>query len=255
MQSQRQVLGAPERVDHAAQHVFEHLALHAHVPAEERPQLGRRLKHAVVETSRELAGGREEAFDGLVAAGYGKEKFVRDAVYDFVIDASDRNDFPYYSGDLSAFLKHYGPQVRTAGRYRKDPQAHARKIVEVLWGKKIRRTAKEMARALNKKVSNKRRLKAITDLRGSSFFQTIGTSLMVHMINSAELDVARVMYLELVLEARDHHGVRYTFGTPGERELYDAVRFIRAVLSDRDIDMREPGETESVVSRIQVVKD
>ncbi|NND59506.1 MAG: hypothetical protein HKN49_04485 [Gammaproteobacteria bacterium] len=198
---------------------------------------------------------REAAFDGLVEAGFGEPVRLREATYDFIIDALERDDFPYYSGDLDSLVARYAPKMRAARALAGDPQAQGRVIARALWKRKVNRAAANLALALDRDVPTSRRLDAFTALRNSGFFQSIGTALMAHLVQAAELDLRSVLYLELQLQADGHHGIHYTFGDPGERHLYDAVRFIRAVLNNRDIDMREPGQVESVVSRISVVED
>ena len=196
---------------------------------------------------------RESAFDGLVAAGFGDRDAIEDAIYGFIAQEIENGDYPYYDGDTQGFIKHYSAQVRLTGRERRNPDRAVRKIVKVLWGKRIESVSDNLSVAFDANNNNKTRMLAVTDLRNSDFYRRVGTSIWMHMIEQAKLDLGASMYLELTLEGEDHQGIRFEYGQPEERNLYEAVKFIEQILGQRGPDMREEGAIDSLISRMTLV--
>lgn len=196
---------------------------------------------------------RESAFDGLVAAGFGDRDTIEDAIYRFIAQEIENGDYPYYEGNTKGFIKHYSSQVRLTGKERRNPEKAVRKIVRVLWGKRIESVSDNLSIAFDADNDNKSRMLAVTDLRNSDFYRRVGTSIWMHMIDQAQLDLGASMYLELTLEGEDHQGIRFEYGEPEERNLYEAVKFIEQILGQRGPDMREEGAIDSLISRMTLV--
>lgn len=197
---------------------------------------------------------RKEALSGLVDTGFGQRKRLESEIVDFVVAAIKDGDFPYYYGTLDAFVDDYRSVVSARGSERRDPELYAKRVVRTVWGTEIRRVARHLETALTETKSNKRRMDAFVDLRWSPFYRSIGNALWIHLVNRAELNLADVLYLELSLQGQDRQSIHFAYGNSEERELYDAVRFVENVLNNRETDMREDADIDSIISRMTIVE-
>lgn len=193
---------------------------------------------------------RESAFDGLVAAGFGKESRLRNALADFIVRGIAEGEFPYYRGSVDALV---GRELEARVRRGLSTQQQSRQAAYQAWQKEIDQTAAGLATAFTAGNNNTRRMEAILALRNSGFYRQVGTAFWADLVRVAGLDLAQVMFLEFTLNADGHQGVHYEFGVPGERALYDSVKFIQNLLNDRSLDLRELGDLESVISRTTLV--
>lgn len=195
---------------------------------------------------------REEALRGLEAQGFGTNRRLQTEIVEFVLDSLENSELLYFDGDLTDFVARYRSKVAPRRHERRDPRAHARRIAQVLWGKEIREVAGKLTRALTTSVPNEDRLNAFKSLRLSTFYRAIGSGLWIHLINQADLDLESVLYIEMTLDGQDRESVHFQFGDDSERELYQAVQLIDSVLNDRNRDMRETGQLDSIVSRMAI---
>ena len=193
---------------------------------------------------------RESAFDGLVAAGFGEEARLRNALADFVVRGIQDGEYPYYRGSIDALV---GRELEVRKRRRMSAEQQARQAAYQSWQKEIDQTAAGLATAFTAGNDNSRRMEAILSLRNSGFYRQVGTAFWAHLVRVAGLDLEQVMFLEFTLNADGHEGVHYEFGAPGERALYESVKFIQNLLNDRSLDLREPGDLESIISKTTLV--
>ncbi len=197
---------------------------------------------------------RESALRALETRGFAEKRRLQLAITDFVVAALANDEFLYFDGNLDTFIKRYSVSVAPRRGERRDPRAYAKRIVRVLWGKEISVIASRLAVALDSDAEKRWRLDAFKSLRFSAFYRAISGGLWVHLVNEAELDLSSSLYLELNLQAQGRETVEFTYGDDSERELFDAIQFIDALLNERGIDMREPGRVDSIVSRLAVTE-
>ena len=57
---------------------------------------------------------RETAFDQLVAAGYGEQQRLEEALVAFIVDGITAGEYPFFEGDLTALTARYGDATTTA---------------------------------------------------------------------------------------------------------------------------------------------
>lgn len=190
---------------------------------------------------------REAAFDGLVAAGYATESRVQTALVDFIYRAIEAGEFPLYTNNLASLV---AKDIAADAR-----EAAARARIAQRWRRQIDTVSASLARAFNAGSDGAERMNAVLDLRRNGFYQSVGTAFWVDMIDRAQLDLSEAMFVSLRLDADDHLGVEFEFGHPGERQLYRSVKLIQTLLNDRSLDMREPGDLDTVISRMIIVSD
>lgn len=188
---------------------------------------------------------RKAALDGLVAAGFGEQQKLRAALVEFIAQGIDSGEFPYYQGTLDELI---GAEL--AGRARE--QAITAEI-QRRWSREIARVSDALSLAFTAGEDNVQRMNAVLRLRRNSFYQRVGTAFWAELVQQAELDLKQVMFLRLQLTAEGYQGIEYTYGEPGERALYESVQLIQTLLNDRSLDMRRPGDLDSVISRMIVV--
>lgn len=193
---------------------------------------------------------RESAFDGLVAAGFGEEARLRNALADFVVRGIREGEYPYYRGSVDALV---GRELEARVRRGMSAEQQSRQAAYQVWQKEIDQTAAGLATAFTAGNDNSRRMEAILALRNSGFYRQVGTAFWADLVRVAGLDLEEVMFLEFTLNADGHEGVHFEFGEPGERALYDSVKFIQNLLNDRSLDLRELGDLETVISRTTLV--
>ncbi len=196
----------------------------------------------------------EPALAALVNQGYGEADVLAEAIADFVLRAIGESEFPYFSGDLADFRDRYGESIAPRRSERRNPEAHAARIIQIIWGDEIRTMAKRMAAALDTDIDNADRLDAFKALRFSSFYRAIGSAVWIDLVNLADIELVNAVYIELELAARDRESVRFTYGDDRDRSLYDAVRDVEAILNDRASDLREAGDIDSIISRMSVIE-
>ena len=61
------------------------------------------------------------------------------------------------------------------------------------------------------------------------------------------------MTLAAAFDATEEALARMEGCAPGERALYESVKFIQNLLNDRSLDLREPGDLESIISKTTLV--
>jgi hypothetical protein len=195
---------------------------------------------------------RETAFDQLVAAGYGEHDRLEQALVAFIVDGIAAGEFPYFDGDLTALTARYAGTTTAADTADSATQAAA--IVRRLWRRQIDGTTASLIEAFTAGPDNTQRMNAVLALRNDAFYQRVGTAFWADLLNRASVDLAHAMFLSLDIEADDHPGISFTYGDPGERDLYESVRFLQSVLDDRTFGMGEPGDVDALLSKMQVVR-
>jgi hypothetical protein len=194
---------------------------------------------------------RETAFDQLVAAGYGEHQRLEDALVEFIIDGIAAGEYPLFDGDLTTLTARYGGTTTATGT---AEQATHAAIVRRIWRPEIASTTASLVEAFTAGADNVKRMNAVLALRNDAFFQRVGTAFWADLLSRAEVDLTRAMFLSLEIDADDHPGISFTYGDPGERELYESVRFLQSVLDDRTFGMGEPGQIEALLSKMRVVR-
>jgi hypothetical protein len=196
---------------------------------------------------------REAAFDGLVEAGYGDRANLEEALVVFIVRGIEDGDYPLFQGDLADLVTQHS-DMRPASTP-EELVAQARTVAGRVWRSQIARTAESLSQGFTAGGDTEKRMQAVLALRSDAFYQRVGTAFWAELVQDAGLDLKRVMFLSLELQADDHQGVSFTYGEPGERDLYDSVKFIQTILNDRSLDMREPGDLDPVISRMTVVQN
>ena len=194
---------------------------------------------------------REQAFDLLVAKGYGEPARHVEALTDFITTSIIEKEYTSYTDGAASFVRN-----NSTLRASPDPvmlAAATRALVAAKWQTEIATTARRLARGFAAGDNIDERMDAILRLRNSAFYQPIGPAYWAYLIDRSEIDLKEVMYFSLELTADDMQGIDFAWGDPGERELYESARFIQSVLNDRSLDMREPGDLDSVISKMIIV--
>ncbi len=195
---------------------------------------------------------RETAFDQLVAAGYGNQQRLEDALVAFIVEGIAAQEYPFFEGDLTALTARYGSSVSTASSA--APAASPADVVRRVWRRDIENTAASLADAFTAGPDNERRMNAVLALRNDSFYQRVGTAFWADLLNRAQVDLTRAMFLSLEIDADDHPGISFTYGDPGERELYESVRFLQNVLNDPTFGDARPGNVDALLAGMRVVR-
>lgn len=99
-----------------------------------------------------------------------------------------------------------------------------------------------------------KRVEALIGLRDSPLFRKVGPGFIVYLLRSSNLDVDRVLYVRFTMSAPGLPDVRVTSGVKADRELYDVVEFLEAMLNGNETDMRLAGPRNSNTTRVNYEK-
>ncbi|MEL7538223.1 MAG: hypothetical protein AAFM91_14345 [Pseudomonadota bacterium] len=197
---------------------------------------------------------RSAAFDVLTDAGLDDVEIMQAKLEAFVLAAIRDREYPFHDGGIDELIDRYASTVRVRGAERRDPEAYAARIIHVLWGDELRRTAARLVNVLNPRLDSQQRLDAFVDLRWSSYYRRLGAAIWIYLMHDLGVDLKETVYVDLELDAQNREAIEFTFGREERRNLYEAVRHVESLLNDRSIDMRENAAFDSVIARMRVVE-
>ncbi len=95
-----------------------------------------------------------------------------------------------------------------------------------------------------------KRVEALVALRDSALFRRVGPGFIVFLLKESNLDVDKVLYVRLRMAAQDLPTVRVVSGSKEDRDLYEVVEFLEALLNGNETDMRLSGPRNAAVTRV-----
>lgn len=99
-----------------------------------------------------------------------------------------------------------------------------------------------------------RRFEALIALRDSALFRKMGPGFVVFLLKESKIDVDKVLYVRFRMSAPGLPTIRVASGVKEDRELYDVVEFLEAMLDGSETDMRLAGPKDSGVARVNYEK-
>jgi hypothetical protein len=188
-----------------------------------------------------------QALEELVKAGWANASRMTDELFKFII--SQNVD---WTEEYNRILELAKKDIHLANEEKNNLQ----ESISQLHGEEIRSMAEKMVTMLSPnrlfRNGSVRRVEALTELRDSSFFKKAGPGFIVHLLKKSRVDIDKVMYVDLKIGGPGLPSVEVVAGEKSNRDLYDVVEFLEALLNGNEMDMRIAGPRNSSTTKVDV---
>ncbi len=166
-------------------------------------------------------------------------------------------EFYRYADVLGVFESEYRKSRSTSVDPRHFDEKGKYSALKKIAGAEGRELIHNLRVTFNKKRSNQGRLESFSRLRKNELFKSHGVGFLLYLLSkvSDSDSLSEFVYLKLQFKASNKELVAVTFGDKGERDYYDAIRFIEFVLNNDSDNVREWEDVQEMLSKSTIVTE